>query len=327
MCNTTIFTRAAGALVSLALAGACSAAGAADLPTKAPPLVAAPPPPALDIHGFADLSFKNDYMTPRGLLVTNTGLTIQHLAGLVFDAYKDRAGFINNVSFTVGIWNDIWTDGNNPTAGAWKEFDWFVGMNIAFAQNWRFGVQFIQFLSPPGDFKAESNVEFVLAYDDSTWGLPVVFNPYVKFWYAAAGDSNVVVGKRGDTGYVEFGITPTLDLTKQGYPVVFMVPTWISVGPEEYWNGGVGILHCVTCSASNFGVFSTGLTAKVPLNFVPPNYGRWYVTAGGQYYHLINDNLLYAQNFTLGLPFLPGVISPGAHRDVGVGFASLGFTF
>src|SRR2546425_11451088 len=38
---------------------------AADLPVKAPP----PPPaaPEFDIHGFFDISFKNDYITPRGL--------------------------------------------------------------------------------------------------------------------------------------------------------------------------------------------------------------------------------------------------------------------
>jgi hypothetical protein len=31
------------------------------------------------VHGFSDLAFKNDYLTPRGLLVTNKGLTIQIL--------------------------------------------------------------------------------------------------------------------------------------------------------------------------------------------------------------------------------------------------------
>src|SRR5712664_2876515 len=30
------------------------------------------PPPV--VHGFDDLAFKNDYITPRGLLVTNKGL-------------------------------------------------------------------------------------------------------------------------------------------------------------------------------------------------------------------------------------------------------------
>src|SRR5262249_32808384 len=54
----------AGAALSLAIASFGSAASAAD-------------PPPLDIHGFFDVTFANDYMTPRGLLVTNTGLTTQ----------------------------------------------------------------------------------------------------------------------------------------------------------------------------------------------------------------------------------------------------------
>ena len=53
---------------------------------KAPP---PPPAPTSDIHGFFDVTFANDYITPRGLLVTNTGLTTQVLSGLVFDLYKD----------------------------------------------------------------------------------------------------------------------------------------------------------------------------------------------------------------------------------------------
>ena len=49
---------------------------------KAPP----PPAPQLDIHGFFDVTFANDYMTPRGVLVTNTGLTTQIVNGLTFRA-------------------------------------------------------------------------------------------------------------------------------------------------------------------------------------------------------------------------------------------------
>src|SRR5438105_7978900 len=119
----------AGAVVGLGVVGFGSAATAADLPVKGPP----PPPPApfvLDIHGFFDVSFKNDYITPRGLLVTNTGLTTQVLSGLVFDVYKNQNGFINKVSFTGGTWNDLWSEQRNPFVGAWNEFDWFLQTDV-----------------------------------------------------------------------------------------------------------------------------------------------------------------------------------------------------
>jgi hypothetical protein len=54
-----------GAALSLAVAAFGSGASAADMPSfKMPP----PPPPAptLDIHGFFDVTFANDYITPEG---------------------------------------------------------------------------------------------------------------------------------------------------------------------------------------------------------------------------------------------------------------------
>src|SRR2546423_394634 len=128
-------TLVAGA-VALGVSCLGSAAWAADMPVKAPP----PAPAAeFDVHGFIDVSFKNDYITPRGLLVTNTGLTTQVLAGMAWDAYKDKAGFINLVSFYGGVWNDIWSDqvvapavGQNNKIGNWNEFDWFFGMSVKF---------------------------------------------------------------------------------------------------------------------------------------------------------------------------------------------------
>ena len=97
----SIRTVIAAGVMSLAIA--CSGAGAlaADLmPLKAVP---PPPPPGLDIHGFFDVSFKNDYITPRGLLVTNTGLTTQALMGLVFDLYKSRGQLSMDHAITVAF--------------------------------------------------------------------------------------------------------------------------------------------------------------------------------------------------------------------------------
>src|SRR4051812_39677657 len=128
---------ASALVVSAGLGLGVSAALAADMPVKAPP----PPTPELDTHAFFDISFKNDYITPRGLLVTNTGLTTQVLGGLAADVYKDKAGFINLVSFYGYVWNDIWSAQKHPTASSWNEFDWAFGMSVKFWQNWKFGVE------------------------------------------------------------------------------------------------------------------------------------------------------------------------------------------
>lgn len=264
------FNRYAGALLGsaagLGISLGVTASFAADMPVKAPPPVVEP----LDMHAFFDVSFKNAYITPRGLLVTNTGLTTQILAGISADVYKSKTGFINSVSVYSYVWNDLWSKQSHPNVGSWNEFDWAVGMTVKFAQNWKFGVEYVEFLSPPGNFSIERNIEFTLAYDDSSWwgGGPFTLNPYVKLFYAvSSGSSTVVVGKAGDTYDVEIGIVPTLDMKRSlGIPLTLSAPTWVTVGPSDYWNVGGNVCGATLCSTDNVGVFSTGLTAKLALD-------------------------------------------------------------
>lgn len=119
-----------------------------------------------DIHGWVDVAFKNDYITPRGLLVSNTGLTTQILAVLSLDLSKCEN---YNVTLTAGIWNDVWSAQHDPKVGSWNECDWFAGFIIGFCKNFKFSAQYVEFLSPPGHFKAEKNAEFGFFYDDRDW--------------------------------------------------------------------------------------------------------------------------------------------------------------
>jgi len=275
-----------------------------------------PKTPGLDIHGVLDVSVKNDYITPRGLLVTNTGVTIQVLSILSFDVYANPKGWLNKATLFVGAWNDIWTKQDNPTVGAWNELDWFAGVNFTFARNWKFGVQFLAFLSPPGNFKAEDNIEFILAYDDSSSGYPIAFNPYVKFFWALSGSSTIVTGKPGGTFDIEIGAIPTYNLSKQ---IALKAPTWITVGPASFWNGGdLGLKH----EKKNFGVFSTGLRGDLQLAFIPSRFGRWNFYVGAQYYYLINKNLVHAQETTL-----KPVSHRFGYRNVYVGYAGIGMEY
>src|ERR1700729_794386 len=147
---------ASGLVASFALAianpGIAVAADlAADLQAPDVPYVKAPPStPSSNIHGFFDMTFGNDYSTPRGLLVTNTGLAPQALAGLSFDLYKNANSTLNLVSIYGGIWNDLWTEQHDPKVGSWNEFDWFVGAKVAFLRDWSASVEYVEFLSPPG---------------------------------------------------------------------------------------------------------------------------------------------------------------------------------
>src|SRR5438876_4045275 len=270
----TVAVACVGAALSLAVAS--FGASAADY-TPMKPLQPAPaPPPPLDIHGFFDVTFANDYITPRGLLVTNTGLTTQIVNGLTFSLYKDPNTWINSFSITAGTFNDLWSKQDNVTVGSWNEFDWWVSADWTVAKYWKTGVTYITFLSPPGNFRQERNVEPYIRFDDGALtGWAFTINAYVKLFYAIAGDSTVVVGNQGDTYDVEIGMVPTLDLKKiTGVPLTLAAPTWVTVGPTSYWNRGItgcGLITTAPCSLSNAGVFTTGLALRETMDWLIPD--------------------------------------------------------
>jgi hypothetical protein len=264
----------------------------------------------LNIHGFGILNFQKDYITPRGLFVTGKGETVQVIDGLVFGIDHDPTSAIDDIGFVVGTFNDIYTAQHAKDAGSWNEFDWFAGPSFNIEKDWHLDIQIGQFLSPPGNFNAETNLEFALTYDDSGLKLPVKLNPYVKLFYAISGDSTVVTGNKGGTFDVEIGFAPTFDLAPYHLPFKISAPTWITVGPADFWGG-----------TSNVGVFSTGLTVTYPLP-ITARLGHWNAKAGFQYYNFLNDRLRFAQT-------LLGTASAGSggHQDEVNAFVGLSFGF
>ncbi|MET0546483.1 MAG: hypothetical protein ABWZ40_09235 [Caulobacterales bacterium] len=231
------------------------------------------------LHGFADISVKTDYITPRGLHVVDDGATIQYLNGLVLAFDK--------VSLVGGIWTDF-NPGYNKSENseAFNEFDWFVGADYKVTDKLKVGVQYVEFISPQNAFDTEKNVEFSVNYSDSL--KPISINPYAKLFWAIDGDSTVVLGKKGDTFDVEIGAVPTYQF-EGGFPLTVSAPTCNTVGPEEYRGGD-----------ENVGVFSTGLKLSHPLSFMPKGAGNWSVYGGYQHYFFINDNLKTARTILTG---------------------------
>jgi hypothetical protein len=217
---------------------------------------------------------------------------------------------IDDISLVAGIWNDLDSTQHSTTVGPWNEFDWFAGANFEIEKAWTLGVTYIEFLSPPGNFSTERNIEFSLKYADSPFLGPITLHPYAKLFYQIAGPSVVVTGKGAGTFDIELGAVPTLDLHPWAIPATLTAPTWVTVGPSDFWGGG-----------GNVGVFSTGVTATMPLDFVSKAYGAWDFHFGGQYYNEVNNQLLVAQQ-------LLGTAGGGSgHRNIVVGFAGFGMHF
>jgi hypothetical protein len=240
---------------------------------------------SISLHGFADVSFKNDYVTPRGLVVTSAGDTVQALDGLVLDFPLNPKGLVTDFSLSAGTWTD-WNPGYNPSLNkeSFNEFDWFVGANAKLGKRWKVGAQYVEFISPQQAYITERNVEFSTAFDDSGYIKGFSFQPYAKLFYAMSGGSTVVVGRPGGTFDVELGAVPNLDLHQFNVPLILSAPTWVTLGPSDFWGGG-----------GNAGVISTGLKVTYPLP-LPSTAGHWSIYGDYQYYHLINDRLVLAES-------------------------------
>jgi hypothetical protein len=282
--------------------------------------------PGSMIHGFASVQASNDYITPRGLLVTDRGVTVQALAGLVMVLPAD-------FSLVAGVWNDLdsFTQSTKPGAGAWQEEDFFAGINYQATKQLKLSLTYDIWTfpgGPPPD--TEQNLEFTAAYDDGSPGAAFSWQPHATIFWAVTSPSSVVTLGRpandGTTAYLELGLTPTYAF--KSVPVTLTMPSWFSVGPSEFWCDqsptGLNALVVVPtkgrgCSGSNFGVFSTGLTATTPLSFIPKAYGSWRAYAGFQYFNLLNGALVDAQLLTIG--------NGEGHRNVVNAFAGIGVGF
>ncbi len=176
---------------------------------------------------------------------------------------------------------------------------------------------------------------------------PISFNPYVTFYYEVfpSGEAGILgtttsaacFSCNSEPWDFIIGIVPKLNLQPYiGVPITLTAPTWVTVGPQSFWNGqsgtggnGIGVpgVGCVpgsaapgpTCSNSNFGVFSTGLTASLALTWIPAQYGHWSAKAGFQWYDILNNALIGDNQVTYGTSFTANNIFTG-FVGLGVGF-------
>ena len=180
------------------------------------------------------------------------------------------------------MWNDINTAQQSKTAGYWNEMDPFATVDVTFLKNFELSVTYTPFLSPPGGFRPEHNVETKFAFNDTDYLHDFSLHPYVKYFYEIKGPSTVVLGRNGGTYDVEIGIQPTYTFKEiSAYPVTFTFPAFVTVGPKSYWgsrNSPIGP------GTQNFGTFQVAVNASVPLSFIPVRYGYWHADAGVTYY-------------------------------------------
>jgi hypothetical protein len=238
----------------------------------------------LAIHGYMETQVKTEHITPRGLIIADRGVEVQPAAGLTFDLY-DGQGFLNNISTTFGVWNSVNSSLHIPSAGSWFEIDYLARVNVLLADRVNLTLQYVAFDSPGNQFSTDNNIEFTAMYNDTGYlAKDFGVRPYAKLFYNISGSSTTLLGRNGSSYDVELGATPTyIWRAIDNYPITLSLPTYVTVGPKNFWGGN-----------ENVGLFTTALAASVPLNFIPPRFGRWHVDASVAYFDLLNGKLVDA---------------------------------
>ncbi len=281
------------------------------LPVKAPPPPPAPPPSWWS--GFVEFDYESFLINPQGqALIPHSSETA--LAGVDLALYKDKSGFINSVtagalvatdwsgSFS-GYWAGLPTPGPSDD-GVLFDTVFLLTQSVTFGQYWTLGNTFANVYSndvvaaAPGatyfhGFGFLQFDEIKLSLNDSFTGWPITFNPYVSFYYewpGGSGQEPACFTCQNNAGDWFVGMTPTVNLEKYwGIPVTLKAPTYVTLGSTSFW--GTGLAPGSGASNGSVGLFTSGLTAVIPLKFMPATYGHWFLKGGFQWYDVVNNAL------------------------------------
>jgi len=317
------------------------------MPVKAPP---PPPPPPSWWSGFVEVDYESFLINPQGQALIRNG-AVTTLAGVDLALYKDKSGFINNVSVGA-IASMDWS--SNPFNGYWGGFGtgalsddsalfdtvFLLTSAVTFGQYWTISNLWVNVYSNdvtaafgPTTFHGFGYLAFdqiKLSLNDSFTGWPITFNPYVSFYYEFSGGSGQTPACftcAADAGNWFIGFEPTINLSKYwGIPVTLKAPTYVTVGNQSFW--GTGLAPGSGVSNNSVGVFTTGLTAVIPLSFMPAQYGHWFVKGGFQWYDVVNNALQGDNAFSICGPGVTVAACGSSNTSsIFVGFAGITAAF
>lgn len=267
--------------------------------------VVEPEPQGAKVNLLLNVEFSDKYVTPRGQIVRDKGLTIQPLL-LAFLTLYEGEGFISSFKFVGGVWADYGTSGVSKHApyGSepethYTEIDPIFGVSIGLAKVATLSVTYTAFVEQILDIDTSHHLEVKLALDDSKWfGGNFSFSPYALFWkeldgkstaaqvpYAVFGPSPNGGGSEppGEGYYFEFGVSPGFTIKPLG-DLKVEFPCRILLPSEDFYGEWYD-------SSETVGLYEVGAKLTYPLKFMPKGYGFWSIHAGYRYMNFVDENL------------------------------------
>ena len=252
--------------------------------------------------------FADKYVTPRGMIVRDEGLTIQPLLLAFLPLYKSD-NF--SLTFVGGMWNDFGTArvsknapyGSDPKT-RWTEIDPIVGLSAGLGKYFTLDVTYTAFVEQILDIGTSNHLETKLSFKDSDFLGAFALNPYVIFWYELDGKATsaqvpqAVFGPSAKSGnnpqpgsswYFDIGITPSYTFKDFGSLTVSL-PCRVLLPNERFYGEYYG-------EASTIGLWEVGVKASAPLTFMPKSYGSWSANVGVKFLYFEDDNLANLNTF------------------------------
>jgi hypothetical protein len=256
------------------------------------------------VNLLLNVEFSDSYVTPRGQVVRDNGLTIQPLL-LAFLSLYEGDGFISSFKFVGGVWNDFGTEGVSEHApfGSdpkthYTEIDPILGISVGLGKVATLSVTYTAFVEQILDITTSHHLETKLAIDDSKWLGPFALNPYFLFWKELDGKSTAaqvpfaVFGPSPFTGeksapdegyYFEIGVAPGYTIKPLG-DLKIEAPCRVLLPSDDFYGEWYD-------SASTVGLYELGVKTSLPLKFMPKGYGFWNVHLGYKYMSFVDENL------------------------------------
>ena len=288
-------------------------------------VVEPPPPQGAKVNLLLNFEFADKYVTPRGQIVRDNGLTFQPLL-LAFLTLHEGDGLISSFKFLGGVWNDIGSRavsehapfGTNPKTH-YTEIDPILGLEIGIMKKVTLDVTYTAFVEQILDIETSHHLEVKLSYDDTPLLGAFALHPYVSYWKELEGKSTAarvpfaVFGRSPHTGsatppdegyYFEVGVNPGYTFKPVGdlrveFPCRVLFPSDDFFG--EFYD-----------SKSTVGLYEVGVKASIPLKFMPKGYGNWSLHAGYKYMNFVDNNLSEMQQFNA-----PGKATDEVHQIYG----------
>jgi hypothetical protein len=271
------------------------------------------------VNALLNFEFSTHYLTPRGMIVQDSGLVFQPLVLGFFNLYRGE-GVVNDFTLVGGVWNCFGTesipssDSNGAKGTSWYEIDPIAGISVGFAEHLKLDVTYTAFNMEILNIPFSQHLETKLALDDSKWLGKYALKPYFLFWSELTGKATAaqvpyLVDPLGrgplplpdSSYYFEFGIAPGYTFEKTDLKIE--APMRILLPDDEFYGQYYE-------ESSTVGLYELGLQATIPMKFMPKGYGNWSFHAGFKYQHFVDENLASMQAFN----------APGKRKDDVVAF-------